>query len=140
MSSDDLFARQPTVIQLKATTKGEAIDELVDRLAETVALNTDQRESARASIKKRESAMSTGIGCGFALPHASADFISEPVMIVGRCAKPLAFDAIDGELVDVIVLFLVPKGEFQKQLNALSNVAKLLHSPALREQVRQRWR
>ncbi len=76
--------------------------------------------------------MSTAIGFGIAIPHASTDLVSDVVYAIGRSQKGVDFSSLDGKPVHLICLFLVPAGQFQKHLNALANIAKLLHKAEFR--------
>jgi len=84
-------------------------------------------------VKKRENSMSTGIGFGIGIPHASTDLIYEVVGAFGRSKKGVDFDALDNQPVKLIMLFLVPQGQFQKHLHTLANIAKLLHNKDFRQ-------
>ncbi len=77
--------------------------------------------------------MSTGIGFGIGIPHASSNLVQEIVFIVGRSQKGINFEALDRRPVHLVLLFVVPAGEFQKHLHSLANVAKLLHRTDFRE-------
>jgi mannitol/fructose-specific phosphotransferase system IIA component (Ntr-type) len=83
--------------------------------------------------------MSTGIGSGLGLPHASTDLISETVGTIGRSREGIQFDAIDGQPVKLVFLFLVPHGQFQKYLHTLANIAKKLHSADFRDDLKRRF-
>ena len=76
--------------------------------------------------------MSTGIGFGIGIPHASTDLIYEVVGSLGRSQTGVNFDALDNQPVNLVMLFLVPQGQFQKHLHTLANIAKLLHKPEFR--------
>ena len=77
--------------------------------------------------------MSTGIGFGIGIPHASTDLITEVVGGLARSKKGCSFDALDNQPVSIVVLFLVPQGQFQKHLHTLANIAKLLHRADFRQ-------
>ena len=77
--------------------------------------------------------MSTGIGFGIGIPHASTDLIHEVVGAFGRSKEGVNFDALDNQPVNLIMLFLVPQGQFQKHLHTLANIAKLLHKKEFRQ-------
>ena len=77
--------------------------------------------------------MSTGIGFGIGIPHASTDLIYEVVGALGRSQKGVNFDALDNQPVKLVMLFLVPQGQFQKHLHTLANIAKLLHKADFRQ-------
>jgi mannitol/fructose-specific phosphotransferase system IIA component (Ntr-type) len=81
--------------------------------------------------------MSTGIGFGIGIPHASTDLIPEVVGALGRSAKGISFDALDNQPVNLVMLFLVPQGQFQKHLHTLASIAKLLHIKEFRQELEQ---
>src|SRR5260221_9714708 len=108
MDLDDFFGPNPIVTNLHAKSRWEAIDELIQHLVVSKKIDRGQQEAITEAIKKRESSMSTGIGFGIGLPHASTDSISSAVVAVGCSQKGIQFDSIDGKLVDLVVLFLIP--------------------------------
>ena len=81
--------------------------------------------------------MSTGIGYGIGIPHGSTDLIYEVVGAMGRSQKGVQFEAVDKEPVKLVMLFLVPQGQFQKHLHTLANIAKLLHNKDFRAALEQ---
>ena len=81
--------------------------------------------------------MSTGIGFGIGIPHASTDLIYEVVGALGRSKNGVNFDALDNQPVNLVMLFLVPQGQFQKHLHTLANIAKLLHKKEFRQALEQ---
>ena len=133
MDLDDLFGPKPTIVDLKAENRWEAIDELITHLAANGKIKTEHRDAIAASVRKRESSMSTGIGFGIGIPHASTELICEVVLAVGRSRKGIQFDAIDGKPVNLVMLFLVPPGKFQEHLETLANIAKLAHRADFRD-------
>ncbi len=76
--------------------------------------------------------MTTGIGFGIAIPHASSDLVSNVIYAIGRSQKGIDFNSLDGKPVHLVFLFLVPAGHFQKNLRALANITKLLHKAEFR--------
>lgn len=129
----------PDVIRpdLAATNRWEAIDELINNLVESGKIRPEHRESIVAVVKKRESSMSTGIGFGVGLPHASTDLIYDVVGAFGRSKKGINFDALDNQPVTLVMLFLVPQGQFQKHLHTLAKIAKLLHKKEFRQSLEE---
>ncbi len=122
---------------MRATNRWEAIDELINNLVATGKIVAAHRDAIAAVVKKRESSMSTGIGFGIGIPHASTDLISEVVGALGRSRKGVNFDALDNQPVSLVMLFLVPQGQFQKHLHTLANIAKLLHKAEFRQALEQ---
>jgi fructose-specific phosphotransferase system IIA component len=137
MDLGDILSREQIITDLRATNRWEAIDELIDNLVATGKVSPQHREAIVAVVKKRESSMSTGIGFGIGIPHASTDLICEVVGALGRSRKGVNFDALDNQPVNLVMLFLVPQGQFQKHLHTLANIAKLLHKAEFRQALEQ---
>ncbi|MBI2946192.1 MAG: PTS sugar transporter subunit IIA [Verrucomicrobia bacterium] len=133
MNLGDILQRDQIVTDLRASNRWEAIDELLDNLVVTGKIKPEHRQSVAAVVKKRESSMSTGIGFGIGIPHASTDLIYEVVGALGRSRKGVNFDALDNQPVNLVMLFLVPQGQFQKHLHTLASIAKLLHRREFRQ-------
>ncbi|HTH48925.1 MAG TPA: PTS sugar transporter subunit IIA [Candidatus Limnocylindria bacterium] len=126
MNLGDILTTQQIVPELKATNRWEAIDELIGTLVLAGRIAPADREAVTAVVKKREQSMSTGIGFGIGIPHASTELISEVVAAFGRSKAGVNFDALDNQPVHLVTLFLVPQGQFQKHLHTLAGIAKVL--------------
>src|SRR5690242_1465343 len=133
MDLGDILSKEQIITDLRATNRWEAIDELINNLVTTGKIKPENLEAIAAVVKKRETSMSTGIGFGIGIPHASTDLIYEVVGSFGRSKKGLSFDALDNQPVNLVMLFLVPQGQFQKHLHTLANIAKLLHKAEFRQ-------
>jgi len=133
MDLGDILGAENILPEVKSVNRWEAIDELIKNLVETHKIKPENNDAIAAVVKKRESSMSTGIGFGIGIPHASTDLIYEVVGALGRSRKGVNFDALDNQPVNLIMLFLVPQGQFQKHLHTLANIAKLLHKAELRQ-------
>jgi mannitol/fructose-specific phosphotransferase system IIA component (Ntr-type) len=137
MNLGDILNLETIVPDLRATNRWEAIDQLIQNLVSTNKIRPENREAIIAVVKKRESSMSTGIGFGIGIPHASTDLITEVVGALGRSPAGIEFDALDNQPVNLVMLFLVPQGQFQKHLHTLANIAKLLHIKEFRQELEQ---
>jgi mannitol/fructose-specific phosphotransferase system IIA component (Ntr-type) len=135
MSLDNLLSAEQIVPEMTATERWPAIVELIDLLVGLGKINTADRESILASLKQREETMSTGIGFGIAIPHCSSDRIEEVVAAFGRSTNGIEFDALDNAPVKFVVLFIVPKNQFQTHLRTLASIAKFLNDRATRERL-----
>src|SRR5690242_8439533 len=87
MDLGDILGPEQIITDLKATNRWEAIDELVNNLVVTGKIKPEHHDAISMVIKKRESSMSTGIGFGIGIPHASTDLIYEVVGALGRSKK-----------------------------------------------------
>ena len=139
MDLDDFLGPKPIVIDLLAKDRWEAIDQLLGGLVAHAKIKPEHRDAIQAAVEKRERAMSTGVGFGIGIPHASSDLVSEAVAIIGRSQNGIPFDALDDKPVRLVVLFLVPSGQFQMHLNTLANIAKLLHREDFRDGLWRRF-
>jgi len=128
----DILSPAQIIPEMRATNRWEAIDELVEQLVIAGRVAPEHRQDIAAVVKKREQSMSTGIGFGVGIPHAVSDLISEVVGVLGRSSKGMQFEALDNQPVTLVILFLVPQGQFQKHLHTLSNIAKNLHNSDFR--------
>ena len=133
MTLCDILQKEQILTDLQASNRWEAIDELIQTLVQCGKIKSEHREAIAAVVKKRETSMSTGIGFGIGIPHASTDLIPEVTGAFGRSRKGLNFDALDNQPVKLVMLFLVPQGQFQKHLHTLANIAKLLHNKDFRQ-------
>src|SRR6185369_3438805 len=110
---DDFFGPGVNVVDLQAQDRWQAIEELVNHLVDTHKIQSPHRDLIAAVVKKRESSMSTGIGFGIGVPHASTTLVTEVVAVVGRSRNGIQFDALDSKPVHLVFMFLVPAGQFQ---------------------------
>src|SRR5262245_16296312 len=97
MDLGDILGPEQIVSELKAVTRWEVIDELIEQLVRSAKIQPQHRDAITAVVKKRESSMSTGIGFGIGIPHASTDLIYEVVGAFGRSRKGVNFDALDNQ-------------------------------------------
>jgi fructose-specific phosphotransferase system IIA component len=133
----DILTEDNILPEMSATNRWEAIDELINNLVATGKIQAEHRDAIVGVVRKREQSMSTGIGFGIGIPHASTDLITEVVGALGRSKNGVNFDALDNQPVNLVMLFLVPQGQFQKHLHTLANIAKLLHKAEFRQALEQ---
>jgi mannitol/fructose-specific phosphotransferase system IIA component (Ntr-type) len=135
MSLANLLSAEQIIPEMSATERWPAIVELIDLLTSLGKIKPEDRDSILGSLKQREETMSTGIGFGIAIPHCSSDRINEVVAAFGRSSNGIEFDALDNAPVKFVVLFIVPKNQFQTHLRTLASIAKFLNDRSVREQL-----
>src|SRR3954452_22479214 len=135
MSLASLFSSEQIIPEMQATERWPAIVELIDLLVRQKKIAAASRESILAGLKQREETMSTGIGFGIAIPHASSEDVAEVVAAFGRSSQGIEFDALDNAPVKFVVLFIVPKNQFQTHLRTLASIAKFLNDRSVRERL-----
>ena len=133
MELADFLTKEQVVTDLKAFDRWEAIEELIDLLVDKERIKSEHRDAIVSVVKKRETTMSTGIGFGIGIPHASTDLIGDVTGAFGRSKAGVNFDALDNHPVNLVMLFLVPQGQFQKHLHTLAKIAKVLHKKEFRK-------
>src|ERR1700748_865369 len=135
MTLGSLLSVDQIIPEMKSTERWAAIGELIDLLVEKGAVRKADRESVLGALRAREETMSTGIGFGIAIPHASSDRVSKVVAAFGRSSTGIEFDALDNAPVRFVVLFVVPKDQFQTHLRTLAAIAKFLNDRSVRERL-----
>jgi PTS system nitrogen regulatory IIA component len=106
-----------------ADNKEQLLNELCTRAAKATHLDV---RLVRGEILKREQLGCTGIGSGIAIPHARLQNLKKPLGSLVRLRKPIGYDAIDGDPVDIVFLLLLPAEPAGDQLNALASTARKL--------------
>lgn len=119
--SSKLFVRN-----LAATSRHEAIDELVTLACQHVAV--DPVRISRL-VWEREMVAATGIGSGIALPHARVDGLKNAVVAIGLSEAGVDFDAPDGQPAHAIFLLLTPQDAPTVQLTISAKIASIFRDP-----------
>ena len=134
MKLSDLIAPDRVLVDVRAIDKGQLLAELSRHAASRTGTAAP---SILAALAAREALGSTGLGRGFALPHARVAGVEQLVGLFARLAKPLDFAAIDGQPVDLVFLLLIPPGAGNEHVAALSAVARQMRDEAQVKQMRQ---
>jgi len=133
MTLTDLIAPDAVVPALTVNNKKQAIQELAVRAAEL----TGQNERAILEILlQREKLGSTGVGNGVAIPHGKLPKLGRLFGLFARLERPIDFEALDGQPVDLIFLLLAPETAGADHLKALARVARLLRDPNIARRLR----
>ena len=133
MTLIDLLTPAAVISPLRANSKKQALQELSLHAARITGLL--ERELFEALLQ-RERLGSTGIGDGIAIPHGRMPGIDRLVGLVARAEKPIDFEALDGQPVDIIFVLIAPEGAGADHLKALARVARVLRNQAVLEQIR----
>jgi len=125
------FVRPDLAFDCPAVASKEALFRLLaERLAEQQLVHSP--DELVAELLKREELGSTGVGHGLALPHAITSQVSEVAVAVARLPKPLDWNAVDGEPVQLVVLLVAPEAERGQYLQVLAEIARSLRQPEIR--------
>ena len=133
MRITDLLTEDTIVLDLKARTKKEVIEELVDVLEKTGKLHN--RQTFIESIFAREAQSTTGIGEGIAIPHAKTKAVRTPAVVFGRSKEGIDYDSLDGKRSHLFFMIAAPEGANNTHLEALSRLSTLLMDASFRSKI-----
>jgi nitrogen PTS system EIIA component len=130
----DLVAPNAVVPSLRVSSKKQALQELAAKAAE---LSGQSERLIFEILLQRERLGSTGVGNGIAIPHGKLPKLSKLFGLFARLERPVDFEALDGQPVDLVFLLLAPEGAGADHLNALARVARLLRDAEIARKLRQ---
>ena len=133
MEIADLITPRSVVAQLRAANKKQALQELAKRAAVMTGL---PERAIYDVLIQRERLGTTGIGMGIGIPHGRLAGLHKPCGIFARLDRPVPFDAIDDQPVDLIFLLLAPEHAGADHLKALARISRLLREPSTIERLR----
>ncbi|MDA1100871.1 MAG: PTS IIA-like nitrogen regulatory protein PtsN [Proteobacteria bacterium] len=128
MDMVDLLVQEGVVANLKARSKKQALQELSQQAAALTGLH---ERVIFDVLLQREKLGTTGIGRGIAIPHGKIQELERLHGIFARLRKPIDFDAIDEQPVDLIFLLLAPESAGADHLKALARISRLLRDDAV---------
>ncbi len=130
--------RTPLIkVGLRARTKREAIDELIDLLVEHGEISPGDRPKVAKAIFDRERVRSTGMEHGVALPHGAVEGLEDVAAALGIAVEGIDFDSADHEPTYLVVLLAIPQNLLQFHVKTLAGIARLLNDERLRERLRR---
>ncbi|MEZ6171601.1 MAG: PTS sugar transporter subunit IIA [Phycisphaerales bacterium] len=129
----DLIQPECVKVPLVSTEKREIIDELVGVLSEAGLVN-DSKALADA-VWSRECTRTTGIGLGLAIPHGKTASQERVVLAIGKPKEPVDFEALDGQMVKLVVLLASPVDKNSEHISTLAAISRMMTVPEFREQM-----
>jgi PTS system nitrogen regulatory IIA component len=129
----DFLTPEAVAPALRVSGKKQALHELSAHAAPLTGL--DERAIFEALLQ-RERLGSTGIGEGIAIPHGKLPSLNRLFGLIARLEKPIDFEALDDQPVDILFLLLAPEGAGADHLKALARVARVLREPGVVERIR----
>ena len=124
MEIKDLLKKDLMIMDLKANTKMEAIDEMIARLKEKNIVS--DADVFKDLILKREERSSTGLGEGIAMPHAKTSVVNTPSVLFARSNKGIDYDALDDEPVYIFFMIAASEGAHDLHIETLAKLSKML--------------
>ncbi|WP_251712329.1 PTS fructose transporter subunit IIABC [Lactococcus ileimucosae] len=134
MEIKDLLKTEVMILDLQATTKEAAVDEMVNKLvAEGYVSDFD---TFKAGIMAREAQTSTGLGDGIAMPHSKNKAVEEAVVLFAKSNAGVDYAALDGQPVNLFFMIAAPEGANDTHLEALAQLSKFLLQAGFTDKVK----
>jgi PTS system nitrogen regulatory IIA component len=129
----DLLTQDGVVANSRASSKKQILQDLARKAAELTG--ADERAIFDV-VLERERLGSTGVGNGIAIPHGKLPGLKRLTGAFARLEKPVDFEAIDEQPVDLVFLLLAPEGAGADHLKALAKVSRLLRDKRMCDKLR----
>lgn len=125
----DLLSTNCMILDLQATDKKAAIDEMVTKLYESGRITS--KEEFEAGILAREAQTSTGLGDGIAMPHSKNKAVKQATVLFAKSPKGVDYESLDGQPTFLFFMIAAPEGANDTHLQALASLSRLLLNPIL---------
>ena len=135
MKIQDLLNKKVMLLDLQATTKGAAIDEMINSLVDNGVV-TDF-DVFKAGIMAREAQTSTGLGDGIAMPHSKNVAVKEATVLFAKSNKGVDYESLDGQPTDLFFMIAAPEGANDTHLAALAELSKYLMQDGFADRLRK---
>jgi len=133
MEITDILTPAGVIANLRAGNKRQALQELAKRAAQ---LTGKPERAIFEVLLERERLGTTGIGRGTAIPHGRMADLQQLYGMFARLEKPIDFEAIDNQPVDIIFLLLTPATAGADHLKALARISRLLRDKTICDKLR----
>ena len=135
MMLSELLVPAAITTRVRATTKREAIAELVALLEDGHGMNSQGEILDR--VMRREAMMSTGIGNGVAIPHGKARSVDRMLAACAIAPSGIEFESVDGEPARLFILLVSPENIGAIHVRVLANISRLLKEESVRRSLRE---
>ncbi|MFL2121408.1 PTS fructose transporter subunit IIABC [Marinilactibacillus psychrotolerans] len=135
MQINDLLRKDLMILDLQATEKEAAIDEMIGRLSEKNVIS--DKETYKEGIMQREAQTSTGLGDGVAMPHSKNKAVKEPAVLFAKSSKGVDYESLDGQPTHYLFMIAAPEGGNDLHLQVLASLSRKLVNPEVLEQLDQ---
>ncbi|BBM18004.1 PTS fructose transporter subunit IIC [Enterococcus avium] len=127
MDIKDLLIKDAMIMDLQATTKKAAIDEMVQKMYDAGRIS--DIDVYKEGILNRESQTSTGLGDGIAMPHAKNSAVKEATVLFAKSKNGVDYESLDGQPTYLFFMIAAPEGANDTHLQALAALSRLLIDP-----------
>ncbi|MGT2910956.1 PTS fructose transporter subunit IIABC [Streptococcus cameli] len=135
MKIQDLLKKELMLLDLQATTKEAAIDEMISSLvAKNVVSDFD---TFKTGIMNREEQMTTGLGDGIAMPHSKNTAVRDAAVLFAKSVNGVDYASLDGQPTDLFFMIAAPEGANDTHLSALAELSQYLLKDGFAAKLRQ---
>ena len=134
MELADILSEEAVLIATDITSKRDVLLRLAERAA---ALSGHSAAEIFEAIDDRESLGSTGLGNGIAVPHGKFPGLKGVLAVFMKLDRPVDFDSVDDQPVDIVMMLLAPMGAGADHLKALARVARILRTDSVVDALRR---
>ncbi|MGT2845994.1 PTS fructose transporter subunit IIABC [Streptococcus massiliensis] len=135
MKIQDLLNKNVMILDLQATEKIAAIEEMIHKLVDQGVV-TDF-EAFKEGILAREALTSTGLGDGIAMPHSKNAAVKEATVLFAKSNKGVDYESLDGQPTDLFFMIAAPEGANDTHLAALAELSQYLMKDGFADKLRQ---
>ncbi|MFT4717431.1 MAG: PTS system nitrogen regulatory IIA component [Paracoccaceae bacterium] len=133
MELSDILRPEAVKYVGKSVSKKRLLQDLASRAADIYGIDAD---IAFEALQERENLGPTGVGEGVAIPHARITGLDHVAGVFLRLEKPLDYDSVDRQPVDLVFALFVPSDSGVDHLKALACVSRLLRDASIRTKIR----
>ena len=135
MKIQDLLRKDVMLLDLQATEKTAAIEEMIHSLVDHGYV-TDF-ETFKEGILAREALTSTGLGDGIAMPHSKNSAVKEATVLFAKSNKGVDYESLDGQPTDLFFMIAAPEGANDTHLAALAELSQYLMKDGFADKLRK---
>jgi PTS system nitrogen regulatory IIA component len=133
MELADILSEESVLVCTDITSKHDVLEKLSEKVAE---LTGHPASEIFEALNDRESLGSTGLGNGIAIPHGKFAPLKGVVAVFMKLNRPVDFDSVDDQPVDLVMMLLAPMGAGADHLKALARVARILRTDSIADTLR----
>lgn len=135
MKIQDLLKKDLMLLDLQATSKEAAIDEMISRLVSKNVVS--DFDTFKKGIMAREAQTSTGLGDGIAMPHSKNAAVREASVLFAKSNNGVDYESLDGQPTDLFFMIAAPDGANDTHLAALAQLSQYLLKDGFADKLRQ---
>lgn len=135
MLISDLIQERNLMPHLEARDRAEAYRKMLEHLVAKGIISKELLDPSEKALQVREEKMTTAMGGGFAIPHATIPKLKQLATLFARCPTGIDCEAIDSKPVRLFFLILVPSDQAQAHLQTLATVAKFFNRRGVKTKI-----